>query len=244
MSKQSGQSMVEFAVGISVFVLLGLGGVTVAGYQEVQRRSIVAAHNAVFDAARRRGRALSATPQDSAYALHLADPGLRDAQGRALLVAREDLRVDTSEYSAPGHAAIAVGLLRDPLAVASGYLGGDFDLSGSGYERAQVTVDLNSRPYLPAPFDALDLQFTQNAAALSDAWNAGGSPHLHRRTAGLVPTQRLSGLAGLWRSLATPLRVLEPSIDHLCLGIIEPEGVPEDRLGPPNSVLPVGDRCR
>jgi hypothetical protein len=236
MKRIAGQALVEFAVGLAAFVLLGLGTVTLAGYQEVQRRSIVAARQVAFDAIWRKGRALSRTVAERSYALHLDDPGLRDATGRSRLLTQDDFQVAQSQAQIPGQAATAVHLLVDPLAIVGGFLGGGFDLAADGYARGAVNVHLRPLEFLPAPFDQLDIQLSQPYALLGDAWNASGSPQVLRRTSGLVPTQSLAAVSGLWQALSAPIGLFEPSIRRLCLGLIEPEGVPTDRLGPSTGV--------
>jgi hypothetical protein len=238
MKRIAGQALVEFAVGLAAFVLLGLGTATLAGYQEVQRRSIIAARQVAFDAIWRQGRALSRPVVERSYTLHLEDPGLRDATGRSRLLTQQDFQVEGSRQSTPGVAATAVHSLVDPLAVVGGFLGGEFDLAADGYARGAVSVHLRPLASLPAPFDQMDIQLSQPYALLGDAWNASGSPQVRRRTSGLVPTQSLAALSGLWRGLAAPIGVFEPSLRDLCLGLIEPEGIPTDRLGPGTGIGP------
>jgi hypothetical protein len=117
-----------------------------------------------------------------------------------------------------------------PLRAAGGFLGGGFDLRNAGYRVGSINVRVAPIDSLPQPFRELDLQLDQPYALLTDGWNAAGPEHVHARAGGLVPTQRLTGVAALWRGLAAPLTLLEPSLNTLCLGLIEPDAVPEDRL--------------
>ena len=47
--KQRGQALTEFAVGVSAFSLLAVGTLTIAGFQEAQRRAIAGARHAAFE---------------------------------------------------------------------------------------------------------------------------------------------------------------------------------------------------
>jgi hypothetical protein len=44
----------------------------------------------------------------------------------------------------------------------------------------------------------------------------------------------------MWRPLLAPLALLEPSLGDLCFGLIEPDRIPEDRLGAGRTALPRG----
>jgi hypothetical protein len=64
---------------------------------------------------------------------------------------------------------------------------------------------------------------------------------VRQRAGGLVPTNRLQALNAVWRPLSLPLGILEPSLRKLCFGLIEPDRIPEDRLGSGRTPLP--DAC-
>jgi len=121
------------------------------------------------------------------------------------------------------------------LRAASGFLSSGFDLRGDQLVAGEVRAQIAALPGLPSPFDALELEFSAPFALMADGWHAGGPPHVARRAGGLVPTERLSGINELWRPLSVPLAIVEPSLRELCLGLIEPDRIPEDRLGPGRS---------
>jgi hypothetical protein len=100
---------------------------------------------------------------------------------------------------------------------------------------------LAPRGNLPRPFRDLELKLHAPYALLSDAWHSADASHVRQRTAGLVPASRLAQANTIWRPLLAPLRLIEPSIVRLCPGLIEPERLPENRLGPGQSPLP--GRC-
>jgi hypothetical protein len=232
MKKQRGQSLVEFAAGTSALVLLLLGVITLSGFQEVQRRGISATRQLAFEAVSWSGPVRDEVNAEHAFAHHFDDGGMQDAVGRARYVGEEDVEVSQQAGRPPGLADHATTLLMAPLRVGSTLMQARLDLETGGYVTGELVLRLAPHQWLPEPFRDLDLLLRQPYAILSDAWNAAGPPHVKERTAGLVPTQRLESVAGHWQNVTGPLTVLEPSIDKLCLGIIEPEEIPEDRLGP------------
>jgi hypothetical protein len=224
--------MVEFAVGASVVALLLLGTATIGGLQEVQRRGIVAAREAAFFGSwvgqRQANSALRTQLEDS----HFDDPGLENATGLARLARKGDLTLTASTLGAPGRSASAVQVLLTPLQVTGGFLGGGFDLRDSGYHTGVLGMQISGTAGLPPPFDTMQLRFDQPYALLGDGWASGSAQQVERRTGGLVPSHALTSLAALWRPFTATLGLLEPSLQQLCLGLIEPDRLPEDRLGP------------
>jgi hypothetical protein len=232
MNHQRGQSMVEFAVGASVVALLLLGTVTIGGLQEVQRRGIVAAREAAFFGTWVGQRVGNAALRNQLAGAHFDDAGLENATGRARLAGKGDVSLTASTMGAPGRSAAAVQTLITPLQVAGGFLGGGFDLRDSGYRTGVLRTQISGTAGLPTPFDNLRLRFDQPYALLGDAWASGSPLQVERRAGGLVPSHALTSLSALWRPFTAALGLLEPSLRQLCLGLIEPDRVPEDRLGP------------
>jgi hypothetical protein len=170
----------------------------------------------------------------------LAGPELINAVGQAYL-GPADIHSRATLGAAPARAAAAAHAMVIPLRVAGGFLGRGFDLSADGMLTGSIDVNIPADPNLPQPFSAMPLQLRQPFALLGDAWNAAGTQQVRDRTAGLVPTSMLTGLNSLWQPLLAPLSLLEPSLSRLCLGIIEPDRLPEDRLGAGRTPLP--GRC-
>jgi hypothetical protein len=240
MSRQHGQSMTEFAIGVAVMAMLLLGTITIAGYQEVQRRAAIAAREAAFAGVWTGRRSSPVTATSRAAQASLVDPRLINAVGQAY-VGSGDIHVQAAHGAAPGRAATAAQVMVDPLRVAGGFLGAGFDLSAEGMLTGSIDVSIPADPDLPQPFSTMPLQLRQPFALLGNAWNAGGTQQVRDRTASLVPASVLTRLNSLWQPLLAPLSLLEPSLSRLCLGIIEPDRVPEDRLGAGRTPLP--GRC-
>ncbi len=222
--------MTEFAACAAVLALLLLGTATISSYQELQRRSIFAAREAAFEGGWLGQRTGSRPLREQLAGQHFSDPALTDATGQAAVVDPEAVRLTGGDAQLAGQAAVATHALVTPLRTASGFLGGDFDLDAQGMRTGVVSTDVVGASHLPPPFRDLQLHFEQRYALLTDAWNAGSPQHVARRAGGLVPGHALSAMAGLWRGLLAPVSLLEPSLQRLCLGVIEPDRVPDDRL--------------
>lgn len=238
MRPQRGQSLTEFAIGAAAFALIMLGSITLAGYQEVQRRTAFAARQGAFEAAWVGRRADYATTMRNVLVQHLDDPALIDAVGHTPYVDTAALIAQASELPAPGVAGTALRAMVEPLRMAGGFLGDSFDLSADRLLSGLLTVPISPLPRLPQPFASMTLQLQQPMQLMTDAWNAASPQHVRDRSAGLVPTTAMAGLQSLWRPLLAPLRLVEPSLGELCLGLIEPDRIPEDRLGTGNTPRP------
>lgn len=241
MKRQSGQSMTEFAAGSASLVLLLLGALSLGGYQEVDRRLVLAARQSAWQQ--------SWVPAGDAAVLarelhgsQLADAGVRDPAGRALLVEEDGVALSTSHRDTIGVAGAAAGLMLAPLRVANGFLGSGFDLRDEGLQQGNLQAHVAPLSGMPPPFDSLELDLNAGWALLGDPWHAGGAHHVEQRAGGLVPSARLKSLNAIWGPLAVPLGIVEPSLGQLCLGLVEAERIPEDRLGPGRTPLPGG--CR
>lgn len=236
MTFQRGQAMTEFAIAAVVLALVLLGSATLAGLQRVDRRAQLIAREVAFSGAWSGNPA----PARELAARHAGDAALVDGHGRALLQADDAVGLTAAMAPPPGHAAIAGTAMLAPLRAAGGFLGADFDLTAHGYRTGRISARATTSAALPAPFSRLQLEMQSRYAILDDAWHAAGAAHVRRRAAGLVPTSTLQGWSVLWRPLAVPLSLLEPSLRDYCPGLIEPDRIPEDRLGPGRTALPRG----
>jgi hypothetical protein len=231
MTCQRGQCMVEFAIVAGVFVLLLLGTELIAQFHDIQRQAIIAARQVAFSGTWLHGRTPSAVVEQHGRELHFEQAGWMDPTGSEAVPSREDaVAVTIAEGAAPGRAAAAVAVALRPLQAVSGFLGSELDLSDSGFQRSRVRVTLDPLSHLPAPLDALALDFEEHAAVLGDSWSASGPDHVASRSRGLVPTGLLATSAGWLRPALAPLAFIEPALSRLCLGLLEPEFVPLDRL--------------
>jgi TadE-like protein len=241
MTSQRGQSTIEFAVGASALLLLMFGIITLAAYQDVQRRTAFMARQAAFHGAWVGVRQNAESRRAALHTQYLQDPALSDATGGQLLVGNNELSLETYSVAPPGLAHSLQDVMLAPLQVTSGFLGSAFDLTSMGFRQGSVEARVLPIAHLPQPFDALDLRLSQPFGLLTDAWHSGAPSQVVSRTGGLVPTRPLARFGQLWQPLQSVLSVVEPSLAQLCLGIIESDRVPEDRLS--QGVTPLPGRC-
>ncbi len=234
--RQRGQSMAEFAAGSAALSLVLLGTLTLGSYQEVDRRGVEAAREAAWQQVWR-SEVQAAELAADLHRAHFSDSGVSDPLGRHLLVAADQVAVDAQQVAPGGVAGAATTLMLAPPRAFS-FFDGSFDLPEQTLHQGSVTSHIEPQAALPAPFDRLDVQLSASYALLGDPWNAAGAAHVAARAGGLVPTARLRGLQEIWRPLSAPLSLFEPALRDLCLGLIEPDRVPEDRLGPGRADLP------
>src|SRR5690606_18393767 len=130
----------------------------------------------------------------------------------------ENLQLSSTRTRPGGLAGTTAQALLLPLRTTSGFLGAAFDLEESGLVQGVVRTHIGPLRGMPAPFDSLELTLRNPYALLGDAWHAGGTDHVSRRAAGLVPTGRLAAISDLWGPLSAPLGVVEPSLRRLCFG--------------------------
>jgi type II secretory pathway pseudopilin PulG len=121
---------------------------------------------------------------------------------------------------------IAFALLQPALAVGSGRL----ELARADARRATASV---------APAQWLDSVWTidgpdrgQRAelSVLVDDWAAPDAAAVWRRTSALSTAGRIDAWRSTLRWAIEPMRLFEPAIARLCLGRIDPDIVPMDRL--------------
>lgn len=241
MKYQTGQSMTEFAVGLAVCTLLLLGSITISGYQQVDRRLVLAARQSAWQDSWAAGGLDAKAAAGTLHRKFLADVRVQDPSARNLLVrSDEEVSLDVASTTPDGLAGSVATVLLAPLRVAGGFLSSGFDLQEGGLVSGAVGARISPVNTVPPPFDRLDLHLRVPFALLKDAWNAGGIAQVQSRASGLVPTTQLRAVNAIWRPLSVPLALVEPTLDQLCLGLIEPDRLPEDRLGPGATPLPRG----
>ena len=121
---------------------------------------------------------------------------------------------------------VAFALMQPALAVGAGGL----DLARAEARRATASV---------APAQWLDIAWTNDGddrglradlSVLVDDWAAPDAAAVWRRTAALSTAGRIDAWRSTLRWAVEPMRLFEPAIARLCLGRIDPDIVPMDRL--------------
>ena len=142
-----------------------------------------------------------------------------------------DVTVVTTDDAPPGTAGRALTSLAGTFDRAASLGGGRFDVERRGLHSAMVRVRV-APPMPGAPFDRLNLELAERGTLFAGDWSAAGPAHTASRTGALVPTARLAAVRPIVHGFRAALAVLEPSIRELCLGRVDPEIVPSDRLSP------------
>ena len=137
---------------------------------------------------------------------------------------------NVAEAAPPGRAAALLAFIAEPLDAAGGYRSADFSLNQQGFHTATIRVHTSAIAGAPQPFDSLELDLAQSAAALTDTWNAAGSDMVVRRVSGLVPTRLLGESSDAVRAFRGVLSVVEPAFERFCPGRIDAEALPASRL--------------
>jgi hypothetical protein len=116
--------------------------------------------------------------------------------------------------------------MQPALAVGAGGL----DIARAEARRATASV---------APAQWLDIAWTNDGddrglradlSVLVDDWAAPDAAAVWRRTAALSTAGRIDAWRSTLRWAVQPMRLFEPAIARLCLGRIDPDIVPTDRL--------------
>jgi hypothetical protein len=256
--RERGQAMVEFVVGTILLVPLFIGIVLIARYLDIKATTVQASRYAAFERATNLGRSsdielerkmrerlftVSDAPVRSSDGLGNGDswrnenPNWMDHSARATrLIARPaDVTLRTSEASAPGAAGTGAEAVANAIDSIGRVTGSRFDVNRRAFYTATVSVKLANLTALPAPLDNLNLTLTDRTTLLGDTWHAAGPAAVAQRTGALVPARLFTPFSDLLRPVRGALSIFEPAFEDLCLGQIDPEIVPLDRLGPVGS---------
>ena len=246
MNRVRGQALVEFSIMVGVFAALGVGMQVLGGWQRLQRQAVMAAHEVAFSATWSNQPVEPQRLQEHTLALHFDGVGTAaPGSGEPLLQRGSGMSLTLSQAPPPGSTPALLSTLMRPLRVVGGFLGGEFDLQQQGFAQAEVSLQGGDLPGLPEPWSSAGLQARERAAVLGDSWAAANPQHVASRTAGLVPTSVLARQSAWLRPLLWPARLIEPALGRLCLGLIEPERLPIDRLlgATPNAEQPGDVSC-
>jgi hypothetical protein len=252
---QRGQAMVEMIVGVGVLVTMMLGTMIIARYVDIRSAAVQGSRYVAFERAtnlkavpdaeiERKLRARMFTVSNSPLR---ADDGLADdaqwrnenpnwkdpsKRNRRLVTEPKDVQVVTLESEPTSTESRALAAVVNGIDTVGDLVGSNFDLDTRAFHKGIVMVKLANLESMPQPLNALNLTFTERTALLTDSWQSGSPGAVAERTGALVPTRLFTEFSGeLGSLLRIGLSVFEPSIDELCLGQINPEIVPADRLG-------------
>jgi hypothetical protein len=107
---------------------------------------------------------------------------------------------------------------------------GQFDLARDQARNARSTARLSEGPALQWLRAGSSPTFQAELSILVDDWQADNAETVRRRTAALSSAGRIAEWRTPLELMAAPMRLFEPAVARLCLGRIEPDIVPTDRL--------------
>jgi hypothetical protein len=140
------------------------------------------------------------------------------------------VEVSLQRMAVPGAAEtaedIAFALLQPALAAGSGRL----DLARGEGRRATARLAPAARSGTAWMIDGPDQGQREDLYVLVDDWAAPDAAAVWRRTAALSTAGRIDAWRPALQWAIEPMRLFEPAIARLCLGRIDPDIVPMDRL--------------
>ena len=227
-----GQAMAEFVVALGVLSILLLGLPALQRYHQLQFAGIGAARELAWlgSADPAGGVGDPAAGQLDTVRAQWLPGGADHVDAQLADVASLELGVAAGRL--PGVAGDATQALLLPFRPLQA-LGAGFDLDSNGLRSAQLTLHVHSPDALPAPFNGLALDLTERHSVLANGWGASGVAQAAHRAGGLVPTNVLAPARPLLTVGTLLFSVLEPDFRKLCLGLVDPEVVPADRLADP-----------
>ena len=211
-----GQAMVESLTATLVLTPLLLAVVQLAALQSAEQATVGAARAAALSAHHGLDAATGPLSSERIRGLFLADP-----EARAEVATVEARQAPSAELAED----IALAIIVPAQVVGTG----DLDLARSRAIAARVSADA-PRIYGAIMPDSPPARVSAGLPLMLDDWHADGATGVWRRTAALSTTGRIAAWRGPLTTLAAPTRLLEPAVGRLCLGRIDPDIVPEDRL--------------
>lgn len=213
--RERGQALLEITISSIVLVPLLLCGILLAQMQSLQHATIAATRQLALESFHR-----SMASDEQIRAAHFLpfDP-LVDSIALQRLLAEQPEKLREAE-------AIVFGAIAPAMLVGQG----SFDLARDSALSGQIEVRLKASALLPRWLDLPALALREQMTLLLDDWSATGPQQVLARTAAL-------SVAGSLRELTEPLdpvlwamSIVEPAFSRLCIGRIDPEIVPADRL--------------
>lgn len=221
--KQDGQAMAEFSIAAAVLALVLLAMPIIARYHELQLAAIEGARQLAFlDSWNLTGRSNAHVGAVRAALFPtVAHDGLPEAGAM-------DATLEVG--ASPGNAGTAAKTWLAPFR----FLGSsNFDLRDHGLHAAALKVTVTSPADLPDPFAGLKFDLRSRYEVLGDDWASPGPAQVARRASGLMVPPAASALRPLLSVGKELLALVEPAFRDFCPGLVDPEQVPADRLGPP-----------
>jgi hypothetical protein len=225
--------LIEVVVAMLLLLPLFVAMYLMWAWQDARHAALVAARYAAFEAALG-DRAASGSQVQQALRQHVLDGRQRgwfalDSAGTSL-VDDAGIRVEVQRWELPGSLARVETAAFDLLAPARALGSGVLDLQRGGAIRSAVNLPARA-VLLPSGRDRVQgPRIAASLSLLADPWRAGSAEVARARVAALSA----SGGMGEWveplRGVRPALVLIEPAFERLCLGRIDVDVVPMDRL--------------
>jgi len=220
--KCRGQALAEFAIAAGVLAMLLLAMPVLCRWHELQVASIEAARRAAFE----RSWRVASGGVDLAPIRSALFPEVDDVAQ----VSADRVQAALDSGPEPGLAGRAERALLQPFRVAR-LINGAFDLRAPQLDTTRLTVGLTQPAQLPDPLAQVPIEFHERYALVGGDWAASGPAQVADRAGGLVISRAAPPVRTVVQWSARLLSVFEPALRQLCLGQVDPERVPADRLG-------------
>lgn len=159
-----------------------------------------------------------------------------ELEGRQRSPAGTPIDARRSTESLPGEGGRVLASVLSSLSPVTALSRGRSDWPRAGWQRLTAELPLLWPETLRVAPLPRELRLRHDIALLADDGSARDPRHVHARVDALVPSVPLRALAlPLANGVVRPvIELLEPSIAELCVGRIDPELLPADRLGAPS----------
>nr|WP_295775630.1 hypothetical protein [Rhodoferax sp.] len=241
--RQKGQSTVEFVVLAVVMVPLLLIIPLIGKYMDIAQTTAVASRYVAFEGAVRHSSSNGGWKTDGELAQEV----------RRRFFSSSDAPIKTNDTAGDFNAHrnplwfdhrgmpllpvfgsnVKVSTVKDSTSQPFGTVyAGSFGLSSDNLYTGNVNVTVADIAGLK-PFDALGLSITRKTALLADPWAASGPGSVSSKIKGATAAFPYAALKLAAAPLSPFISLLEPNSNPPDVGVVDPDKVPADRLGPP-----------
>ncbi|MBU3671866.1 MAG: hypothetical protein FGM43_04895 [Sinobacteraceae bacterium] len=219
-----GQALIETLLVAMLAVPMLLGILFLFELQAAQQATLATTRQALFHYHYARGTATADEIAARARSEHLDT--LFVSQLGSVSGQQVSLSATTQSPSVQRVEDAAFTLLEPALGVGAG----SFDLARGSAMRASASIEVTSPSILRLALDEPRISLSESLSALHDDWFANSREVAVSRIAGLAVTGRLREWTEPMQAVNGAIALLEPAFAGLCIGRIDIDVVPEDRV--------------
>ncbi|MCB1625888.1 MAG: hypothetical protein KDI32_14935 [Pseudomonadales bacterium] len=248
----SGQALVETLVALPLLLSVFMCTLYLGRLHDIEARAIATSRYAAFAAAEQlqtqpviaiddqaaaRVIAPADTPilqnerwDDARWTNYYDSSWTAPTDQRRLIHNRAAVLVHTTNGALDGGVGAAIDAAIVSARTAALLGRGRIDLANDGLISSEVQIAVAPVGSLPRPLDALALRLTSRTSLLANGWGANSTEQAARRIVAMHPTSGVGSLLEYLQPAIWLASVLEPALLHLCVGRVDPDIVPADRL--------------